>query len=135
MLSKVFKVIILIMMILNGLLFISNIYVLGDREAAIKMHNDLAPSASALTANIKVIDCFVSGILYLSAAVGIIRRKYSWALAGVVAFVIFDGLYIIELVMWAKNHPRIWIDFSTFGGLSLLIGGYSWWTWKKKSLV
>lgn len=135
MVAKTGKWIILILMILSGLLFISNIYVLGNREAAIAMHDDLPRSASALLANTKVLDCFVVGILHLIAAVGIIRKKYAWALAGVIAFVLFDGLYIFQLIMWASIHPRMWVDFSIFGGLSLVIGIYSWWHWKHRSHV
>ncbi|MEW5959899.1 MAG: hypothetical protein AB1801_19430, partial [Chloroflexota bacterium] len=111
----------------------SNIYVLGNREAAIAMHDDLAPTASALMANIKVLDCFMVGILYVVAAYGIIRKKYDLALAGVIGFVLFDGLYLVELMMWAGIHPRLWIDFSLFGGVSLLIGFYSWWNWQKRA--
>ena len=133
MLTKMGKTIILIVMILNGLLFISNIYVLGNREAAINMHNDLAPSASALMVNAKVILCFIVGILYIVSAFGIIRKKYGLALAGIIGFVLFDGFYIVELIMWAKVHPRIWIDFTIFGGVSLLIGVYSWWNWRKRA--
>jgi hypothetical protein len=54
------------------------------------------------------------------------------ALAGIIGFVLFDGSYIVELIMWAEIHPRIWIDFSIFGGVSLLIGIYSWWNWGKR---
>ena len=122
----------LIVIILNGLLFISNIYVLGNREAAIDMHNDLAPSATALMANAKVIDCFIVGILYIVSAFGIIRKKYDLALAGIIGFVLFDGFYVVELIMWAGIHPQVWLGFSLFGGLSLLIGIYSWWNWRRR---
>jgi len=131
-LAKIGKTIILIVMMLNGLLFISNIYVLGNREAAINMHNDLAPSANALMVNTKVIITFIVGVLYIISAFGIIRKKYDLAFAGIIGFVLFDGFYIVELIMWARIHPRIWIDFSIFGGLSLLIGVYSWWNWRKR---
>lgn len=129
--SKVGRIIILIVMILNGLLFVSNIYVLGNMEAAIHMHTDLAPSANALMVNSKVIICFIVGILYIVSAFGIIRRNYDLALAGVIGFVLFDGFYIVELIMWAGIHSRIWIDFSIFGGLGLIIGLYSWRNWRK----
>jgi len=117
-------------MILNGLLFVSNIYVLGDREAAINMHTDLSPSASALMANTKVIICFVVGILYILSAYGIIQRKFDLALAGIIGFVLFDGFYVIELIMWSADYPLIWLYFGIFGGLSLLIGIYSFMKWR-----
>jgi hypothetical protein len=134
MFKKIGTTIILILMILNGLFFVSNIYVLGNTEAAIEMHDDLPRSASALLANAKVIDCFIVGILYLVAAYGIIREKYSLALAGVVGCVLFVGLYVFQLIMWAGEHPRMWLDFAIFGGLSLLLGVYSWWNWRKRTI-
>ncbi len=132
MLTKTFKTIILVVMLLNGLLFVSNIYVLGDREAAIEMHDDLPPTAGALMVNAKVVLCFVVGILYLVSAVGIFRGKYNLALGGLVGFALFDGFYILQLIMWARIHPRIWFDFSIFGGVSLVLGIFSWWHWRKR---
>ena len=134
MLSKVCKIIILVLMILNGLMFISNIYVFGDREAAIEMHDDLAPSSSELVAITKVVVVFIVGILNLVTAIAILRKKYSFALAGFIGFLIFDGLYLIQIIIWAEEHPRIWIDFSIFGTLSLIFGIFSLWHWKKRNL-
>lgn len=130
MIKKIAKWFLVVFMILNGLLFISNIYVLGNTEAAIKMHDDLAPTAGALMANLKVLDCFIVGILYIIAAAGIITKRYKLSAAGVAGFVLFDGLYIIQIIMWASIHPRIWFDFSIFGGVSLIFGIFSWWHWK-----
>ncbi|MCP4132462.1 MAG: hypothetical protein GY754_15930 [bacterium] len=135
MLIKIGKTALLVIMILMGLLFISNIYVLGNVEAAIEMHDDLAPTASAFMVNTKVLICFVVGILYVLSAYGIIRKKYSLALAGIIGFILFDGFYIVQLVMWAGIHPRMWIDFSIFGGLSLLFGVFSWYHWKNRLIT
>lgn len=132
---KIVKAGILLLMILNGLLFISNIYVLGDREAAIEMHDDLAPTASSLMANAKVVICFVVGVLYVVSAFAIIKKKYYLSLSGVIGFVLFVGFYILELILWSQTHPRVWIDFSIFGGFSLLFGIYSWLNWRIKSQV
>ncbi len=135
MIVKVLKIIALILIIAQGLMFVSGVYVLGDREAAIEMHEDLAPTASVLMANAKVLLSFVVGILYLMTAYGILRRKYSLALAGVIGFAIFDGFYVIELVMWAKVNPWTWIGFCTFGSMGLLIGAYSLWIWRKRKAL
>ncbi len=132
MIKKIGTTIILVLMILNGLLYVSNIYVIGNREAAISMHDDLAPTTSAFMANVKVINVFVVGILYLVAAFGFIRKKHSLTLAGVIGCILFIGLYIIQIILWADIHPRIWIDFSIFGGISILIGIYSGLNWKKR---
>jgi hypothetical protein len=120
-------------MIANGLFFISNIYVLGDTQAAIAMHDDLPRSAGPLLANAKVLDCFVVGLLYLVAAYAIIRKRHNLALAGVVACVLFVGLYLYQFIIaWDNIHAEMWIGFGVFGGLSLLFGVYSWRYWRKR---
>ncbi len=133
--GKIVKIIILILMIANGLMFISGTYVLGDRNAAIEMHEDLAPTASGLMVNTKVVISFVVGILYLAAAYGIIRKKYGLALAGVIGFAIFDGFYIIELVLWAKTNPGTWIGFCIFGSLAILFGAYCLRVWRRRGAL
>ncbi len=130
--NKIIKIIMLVIMISNGLLFVINIYVLGDREAAIEMHEDLSPDASALMANLKVLVGFATGILYLIGAYGIIRKKYALTFAGIMGFVLFDGFYIIELVLWAASYPLIWISFGIFGSLAFIIGAYSHRIWRKR---
>jgi len=130
--AKILRIIIPVLMIANGLMFLSGSYVLGDREAAIEMHEDIAPTASDLMVNAKVVISFVVGILYLIAAYGIIRKKYGLSLAGVIGFAIFDGFYVIELVMWGKTNPYTWIGFSIFGSLALLFGACSLWIFRKR---
>jgi hypothetical protein len=130
--SKVCKTILLVIMILNGIFFAVNIYVLGDREAAIAMHLDLAPTASALMANTKVLVTFASGVLYLLAAFAIIRRKRALALSGVLACIIFNSLYGVELAKWGSFHFWVWKGFFLAGGLSFLIGVYSYLNWRRR---
>jgi hypothetical protein len=122
----------LILMILTGLLFISNIYVLGNTEAAVAMHDDLPRSAGAWLANSKVLKCFAVGILYLVGAYGILRKRYSLALAGILGCALFVGFYVFQIIMWANIHPRMWTDFAIFGGVSLMIGLFSWWHWRQR---
>ncbi len=134
MLSKIGRAIALVVMILNGLLFASNIYALGNREAALQIHSDLAASASTLMVNTKVILCFIVGILYLVAAGGIVRKRYGLAWAGIIGFALFDGFYLVELMLWAGTHPPVWLGFGIFGSLGLLIGAFSWLNWRKEWL-
>lgn len=124
--SKVFKIGIVVIMVLNGIFFASNIYVLGDRGAAVAMHGDLAPTASAVMANAKVIITFVTGLLYLLSAYAIVRKKREWAVAGVLACFLFNGLYAVEIMKWGSSHPFVWFGFCLMGGLSFLIGAYSY---------
>lgn len=132
---KLTKTAILILMVLNGLFFIANIYVLGNTQEAIAMHDDLAPTAGAVMANAKVLNCFVVGMCYLVAAWGIVRRRSIPVLFGVLGFALFDGFYLLELVLWGRSHTRVWVDFIIFGGISLVIGIFSWHQWKNRIIT
>jgi hypothetical protein len=131
MLARVGRWCLLVLLILNGLLFVSNICVLGDTPAAIAMHDDLSPLASPFIANLKVLVCFDTGILYLAAAIGIVRRTRALVACGVGAFLLFDGTYLYELAAWGLSHPRVWLDFTVFGGLSLAFGLFAWREWRR----
>ncbi|VVB68272.1 Uncharacterised protein [uncultured archaeon] len=116
-------------MILIGLLFGSNIYVLGDTASAIQMHDDLPSTATPLMVNMKVIITFITGMLFLIAAVAIISKNHNLSIAGTFGFALFDGFYLLELAMWANIHPRIWIYFAIVGGIVLLFGTFCWRYW------
>lgn len=133
--SKIMYCIIIALLLLQGLLFICNIYVLGDVEAAIAMHEDLAPTADPFIVNGKVIVCFITGILYLLAAYGIIRKNHHLLFTGILGIILFLGYYIIELFLWGASYPRVWLDFSIFGGLSLIMGVYLWQRRKRKTAM
>jgi hypothetical protein len=128
------KFALLAIMILNGIFFTVNIYVLGDRTAAIAMHLDLAPTAGTLMVNAKVLVTFIAGILYLLAAFGLVRKRPGFLLSGVVACILFNGLYAVEIVKWGSFHPWVWKGFFTAGGLSFLIGACSYVFWKKGAI-
>ena len=124
--------VLLVVMVFVGLLFVSNIYVLGNREAAIEMHEDLAPWAGNVVVQGKVIKCFAVGILYLTAAYGIVRGQRHLALAGIIGTGIFIVYYFAELLLWGGTHERVWLDFGIFGGVCLLIGVFCWLHWRKR---
>lgn len=132
---RTIKTVLSIIMLMNGIFFISNIYVLGNTDAAVKMHKDLIPTASAFIANAKVVICFVTGILYLISVYGFFRNKYNLLITGVIGFIIFFGFYIIELLLWGKTYSNVWFGFSIFGVLSLIFGIYSFILWNKRETV
>ncbi len=135
MLKKTANTIIMAIIILNGIFFMCNIYVLGNRAEIIKMHQDLVPSAGDLIANAKVIGVFATGVLYIITAVSIIKRKYWISLPAIIlGFLINNGLYVAQLIMWANMHPRIWIHMALFGGLNLLYVVYVLLKRKKRSI-
>ncbi len=131
MIARAFRRLLLLLLVLNGVFFVSNIYVLGDTPAAVAMHDDLAPSASPAVANAKVVVTFAAGALYLLTAIGVARGRRGLAACGVAAFLLFDGLYVYELAAWGRSHPRVWIDFAIFGGLALTFGIFSWREWRR----
>ena len=75
---KILKIAVLVLTTANGLFFASNIYVIGNPEAALEMHEDLPPDAGYLWAYAKGTECFYNRYLYLISAYGIIRKKYSF---------------------------------------------------------
>ena len=135
MVSGAAKVVLLVIMILNGVFFVVNISVVGDREAAMAMHRDLAPSAGTVMVNAKVFVTFAAGVLYLLTAFGIIRKKRSFLLCGVAACLLFNGLYGVELAKWGGFHPWVWKGFLIAGGLSFLIGAYSCLLWRRSRMA
>jgi hypothetical protein len=128
---KILKIAVLIVTISNGLFFVSNIYVIGNSEAALKMHDDLPPDAGYLWAYAKVLNVFITGILYLVSAYGVIRKKYSFCISGIIASIIFIGMYLIQIILWVQRYSPVLKWFCVFGSFSLLIGIFSFIYWKK----
>lgn len=64
-----------IFMTLFGIFLVSNIIVLGDNAAALEMHEDLYFLASSQMIQGKVLVCFITGILFITGAIGSMRGK------------------------------------------------------------
>lgn len=124
----------IILMILCGLFLMSNIYVLGNRQAAIEMHEDLAATVSTFMVNLKVLVCFFTGLLYVIAGIALIRKQYKYCLAGLIGTGLFITLYIIEIILWIKIHPRLLFYFSIAGSISLLFGFFCWKYWYERRI-
>ena len=116
--SKILKRVITVLLFANGIFFISNIYVIGNTEAAVAMHADLAPGASPFMAQAKVIVTFLTGILYVLCAIGLITKRKSLVREGIIASAIFTGFYILEIILWPA-HPLVWLGFLIMGGLAV----------------
>lgn len=120
--KKIAKWFLIVLLILNGLFFITNIYVIGDVQSGIKMHDDLSPNASPLMVNFKVINVFCTGILYLISGIGLIINRKRMILTGVLGSIIFVGFYVAELTLWGNEHKNVWLGFLTLGLLSIIFG-------------
>lgn len=134
-LNRMVNTSLLLMMVFLGILFIANIVVLGNYDAAIKMHWDLSPAAGDLLVTGKVLVCFITGVLYLVAAAGIIRHRFALVRAGLAGSALFFGYYLVELVSWGSSYPPVWIGFFSFGFLTLVIGIYSAWKWRSGRII
>ena len=130
-----YKRILAILMILNGLFFLAGTYVLGDTQAIIAMHEDLAPDAGPVMANAKAVICLLTGLGYLLAALGVIWKRPGLIPAGVLGSALFLGLYCVELVLWAGTNPTVWLGFLIFGILSLVFGVFCLLEWKNRRSV
>jgi len=103
-------------MVVLGLLLVSNIVVLGDSAAAARMYWDLSPAAGDLLVAGKVLVCFTTGVLFLVAGYGIIRKVDCLALAGVVGAALFLGYFLAELIPWGGSYLPVWVGLLSFGG-------------------
>jgi hypothetical protein len=131
MLRKIFNSVILVIIFLNGLLFIAtSIYAFGDKGLSLRIHEDIPPTASDFIIQLKVIICLVVGILYVIFSYSIFKKKHNLALSGFSSFILFDGFYMVEFYLWLKTHPDVLTGFLFFGTLNLLIGIYSLYLWK-----
>jgi hypothetical protein len=133
MLKNVLNMIIVIIVFLNGLLFIAtSLYTLGNRELSLQIHEDIPSTASDGMIQFKVILCLLVGILYVMLSYSVVKKKYTFAFAGIVSFILFDGFYMLEFFLWSKTHPEVFRGFLTFGLLNFLIGISSWFYWQKR---
>lgn len=123
-----------VLLSLNGLFFMTNIYAVGNPEAAVEMHDDLHPEAGPVVAIAKVINVFLTGLLYVLGAWGMIRRKPRLAKSAIWGSLIFTLFYIYQFIAWGRSHPRVWLDFAIFGtiGITLGLSSYLWARAQKK---
>lgn len=122
MLPKALKYIVVVLLTANGLFFMANIAVLGDTPGAVAMHEDLAPWAGPLMAQLKVVVCFLTGAAYAAAAAGLVLGRRGLVLAGPAGAALFLGFYAVELVLWGGSHAMVWLGFAIFGTLALVLG-------------
>lgn len=119
------KVIMSIFTIGCSLLFIASIFSFGNREKGLQIHKEMPEYATLEIINLKNMVTFLTGLLFLCAAIGFIFNLSILNWAGVGGSLLFVLFYIYELILWGKVHLPVWGGFLMFGTLSILIGIYS----------
>lgn len=110
----------LLLLILNGIIFVSSLPALFDPSMALRIHSDLSPDAGYLMIFAKSIICLLTGLAYLIAAYGF-HRCSSRIIFGTLGAIPFFVLYLVEISFWGLYYPHVWVGFLTFGVLSLII--------------
>jgi hypothetical protein len=118
------KIIMIILLVAHAFLFISCVFAIGDKEKGLKIHKEIPNTASLKIINIKGILTFITGIMYVLAAVGFILNIKNLIFLGSLGAAIFVLFYIYELLLWSKSYPMVWGGFLMFGSVSLFIGIY-----------
>jgi hypothetical protein len=103
-------------MVVLGVLLVSTLVMLGDSAAVVRMHRDLSPAAGDVLVTGKILVCFTTGVLFLVAGYGLVRKVARLALAGVVGAALLLGYYLVELVSWGGSYPPVRVGPLSFGG-------------------
>lgn len=130
-LKKVFKWIFVTVLLLNGLFYMSNIVVLGNGENIKAMHEDISPAATNLECNLKVVNVFITGLLFFCAAVFIIKKRYTFSLLGVIGTLNFLFMYVYQIVKWGDTHKAMYIGLFTYGVVATINGIGTLLFWQK----
>lgn len=121
----------LFILILNGVIFTGSLPALFSTSTALLIHSDLYPDTSDLMIQAKSVICFLTGLTYFIAAYAF-HHKNPLIIIGTIGAVPFFLLYLIEIFLWGLLYPRVWIGFSIFGIISLIIAIYCWFLWKTR---
>ena len=114
------KILLGLVMVVNGLFFVSQVRLFYDRAAALRFHGDLPPDVDPSLVDLKVVVWGLAGLAWIVAGSGLMVGRRDWLPAAFVAFLLVDGFYVIQLWSWGVSFPAVWAWFSVFGGLALL---------------
>lgn len=114
------KVVVGLLMVVNGLAFVGQGWLFNDTTAALRIHRDIAPHADPGFVDFKVGAWAVAGLAFVVAGLGLLTGRREWLPAVVVGVLLVDGLYVAQFWMWGSAYPGVWAGFATFGALALL---------------
>ena len=127
------KVLVGVVMVVNGVLFASQAYLFNDVAAALRVHGDLPPDADPSLVNIKVVAWALAGIAWVVAGFGLMTGRRDWLPAGFVGFLLVDGLYVAQFWLWGGSYPSVWAWFALFGVLALVYAAICRNVWRATS--
>jgi hypothetical protein len=113
------KVVLGVVMVVNGLAFVAQGYFFGDVTGALRVHGDLPPDADPSLVHLKVGAWAVAGIAWVVAGFGLATGRRDWLPAAFLGFLLVDGLYVVQFWLWGSSHPGVWVGFGVFGVLAL----------------
>ena len=114
------RIILLILLVGNGIIFVSSLPVISNPSMAQQIHNDLSPDAGIFIITVKSLLCVIAGIGYLVGAYGLYYNSHL-VLAGLAGAAPFFIFYLYEIASWGMTYPGVWIGFLTFGLMSFII--------------
>lgn len=129
------KWLLIILLLLNGLFYMSNIIAFGNLSFILEMHEDLYPNTSLLVANIKVLNIFITGLCFLVSAISIMRKKYYLSVLGTIGTINFLIMYLFQIIKWGSKYRTVYEGLFTFGAVAILNGIVSFYFWRKKRIV
>ena len=113
------KILLGLVMVVNGVWFASQVRFFYNVSAALRFHGDLPPDVDPSFVDLKVVAWGLAGLAWVVAGLGLMTGRRDWLPAAIVGFLLVDGLYAAELWLWGVTYPVVWAWFGIFGGLAL----------------
>ena len=127
----IWRVVVGAVMILNGLLFLGQVYLFPDAAAALRVHRDLAQDADFQFIALKVLSWGLAGLAWVVAGLGLATGRRDWLPAAFVGFLLVDGTFAAQFWLWGREMPTVWISFGVFGLLSFLYAAVARHVWRE----
>lgn len=124
------KVVVGIVMVLNGLLFAGQGYLFDDVPAALRVHGDLPPDADPSLVDLKVALWALAGLAWIVSGFGLATGRREWLPAAFVGFLLVDGFYLVQFWLWGRSHIGVWEWFAVFGVLALIYAAVCRYAWR-----
>ncbi len=124
------KIVLGIVMVVNGLAFAGQGYLFNDASAALRVHGDLPSDADPALVDLKVAAWALAGLAWVVAGFGLATGRREWLPAAFVGFLLVDGFYVVQFWLWGRTHVGVWVGFAAFGLLALLYAAVCRHAWR-----